>query len=65
MQVLKNIEGLARFAQGGIPGYKGPLVGKKVAYRKEGQFGANTPRQVILSGGGGALYQAAVSGHGI
>jgi hypothetical protein len=68
--VLKAFEALARFAHEGIPGYRGPLIGKK--HMKKPAADAK-PRathhdqiaaaRVVLSGGavrGG--YQAAVSG---
>jgi len=62
--VLKNIEGLSRLAQGTIPGYVGPLIGKKFAYKKEGGLTFSSAPRVVLAGGRGGAYQGAVSGRG-
>ena len=50
--VLRNLDGLARFAQEGIPGFHGPFVGKKVAATRKqaGHAGVAAPR-VIIGGG--------------
>jgi len=65
--VLKNIEGIARFAQGCLPEYEGPLIGKKLHYKKEGHSAATRGpaqrgyQQVVLSRGG---YMPQVGGRG-
>ena len=69
--VLRHLEGLARFAQEGVPGFVGPFIGKKAIKKKAftphaGVTGSGAAQgRVILSGGAsGGKYQAFVSGRG-
>ena len=64
--VLRNIEGLARYAQENVPGFHGPHVGKKALVHKK-KFAVHTVQapQVILGGGRGGAYIPAVGGRGM
>ena len=67
--VLKNLEGLSRFAHDGIDGFVGPFIGKRRQPKKRppgggfAQVGSAAPT-VVLGGGRGLPYQAAISGGG-
>jgi hypothetical protein len=65
--VLRNIEGLSRFAHENIPGFTGPHIGKQ-RKQNEGKRFLHTPSssttKVLLSQGGARGYQAAISGGG-
>ncbi len=59
-------QGLVRFAQDGVPGFKGPFVGKKAAKPKK-KFQVHTVEapKVILGGGRGGAYIPQVGGRGM
>ena len=70
--VMRHLESLARFAQEGVAGFKGPFVGKRVKKAAGGGgarstlpgcYSAIAQPRVIL--GGGAGFQSAVGGRGM
>ena len=50
--------------QAGIPGYTGPLIGKKFTKKEPPSFAFHVAPQVVLSGGTGRAHQGVVSGRG-
>lgn len=68
--MLKNLDGLARFAQEGVPGFHGPHIGKRVKKKLPGPSPNVCPgaysavaSRVVLSGGTGG-FQPAIGGRG-